>query len=127
MGTNLVLVHSAPEVDEGQVGSRNPVRGRYDMPEITLSAIHHAGKLAATKLTAILQRPDFSEMPVKTQLEVINVALDRAYGSNVQGIKPEKPVEAPKQLTDATAALRQLAGRIVHPEMAKANTADDDA
>lgn len=123
MGTNLQLVHTAPEATDEPRHTRKPAMARFDMPEITLSAIHHAGKLAATKLTAILQRQDFGDMPVETQLRVINAALDRAYGTNIRTIV-EEDKETPKQITSAAAALRTLHGKIKHPEMVRANRED---
>lgn len=55
---------------------------RYSIPAITVSALKRAGNIAAFRLLGIIEDDRFSDLPVKTQLEVIETALDRAFGKS---------------------------------------------
>jgi hypothetical protein len=61
-------------------GADNVLAERYAAPAVVVAALKRAGKIAAFRLLAMLEDERFADLPVKTQLEVLNLALDRAYG-----------------------------------------------
>lgn len=80
-------------------GVENVLAERYAAPAVVVAALKRAGKIAAFRLLAMLEDERFADLPVKTQLEVLNLALDRAYG------KIDSPVQVAR--VRDTAAMNQ--------------------
>lgn len=54
---------------------------RYKMQPAVVAALKHAGKIAAMRLAALMENDEaFGELDVETQVKIISIVLDKAYG-----------------------------------------------
>jgi hypothetical protein len=128
-GRSLVLVHSAPEVQEARARKRDEIHAgspdshTYTSRENTLRK--EVGRLAIERLHVALASDElFRQMTPGEQLGFIRTALDRAYGNTGSPAKQEAS-EADGKINSKThrSTLHEIGQAL--PELAKAQKAKD--
>lgn len=69
-------------VPKGNSALAEVLQQRYSIPPLVVAALKESGKIAAFRLLETLNSERFSELPVATQMRVIELALDKAYGKS---------------------------------------------
>ena len=132
---------NAPLVDmDEHLSFDNVVNGamieRYAMPAVVVAALRQAGKHAVMKLLTMIESDKFDKLPIDKQLQIINLALDRAYGrsetassslSVIQragGLKPQTDATMSTQLKAIEERMQSRQQRL--PEMRRAQRAIDN-
>ena len=100
---------------------------RYEQDVYAARNLREAGRRASMKLLNLLDNEALWEsLPDRVKVQVITVALDRAYG-RVETLTAEEKAAGPGDETVGAlpSRLRELAGSLALPELAKAKRAEN--
>jgi hypothetical protein len=122
----LELVKVEPEANKAERYETERMR-RYEQDAYALRNIREAGRRASMKLLHMLENEaEWEGLAPRVRMQVIELALTRAYGRVETVTAEEKAASAGTEVVGALPShLRALAASLVLPELAKAGRAKE--